>query len=458
MIKRMSCVKIKGFGVFLSLFLLFGLSANESRAEQGLDEAGFLNSVIDVVKANYVEEIDGVKLVEGALSGVMRSLDPHSDYLDPQSYKYLSSITQGEISGIGVEIMEAFKEGGMKIIAPPYEGSPAFRAKLMVNDIITMIDGESVLDMENTMEKLPGPAGSKVKLRILRGHDLLDVNLVREVIKIIPVKAKLVASDTIGYIKINVFNGKTAVQVKSEFQRLIGLNPHLEGLILDLRWNSGGLWDQAISVADLFLPGGVIVSTKSRNPKFNLTYKSNGNDISRGIPIIVIINGVSASASEIVAGAMQDNKRAIILGTKSYGKGSVQQIMPLSNGGAIKLTTALYYTPGNHCIQAIGITPDIIVKDAVLYNMGDIPNEAMLKKHIKNQQDAGIHGNASNNELQGIKVGDDLSNDAERDVKVTIEETKNATGNEDRDFQLLRAIDVIKAMYLYQKTSESKPQ
>lgn len=400
-------------------------------SQENLDNMNFFKEVLKQVKKEYIEELSDKKLIEYALGGMLSSLDPHSMYLGKDSYNEMLVITRGEFGGIGVEF--ALENNVIRVISP-YEDSPAFKSGIKAGDYIIMVNGESIKNMPlaSIVDKLRGAPGSKINLKIYRENvGSFEVTVVREVISIIPVKAKLISENTVLHIKISAFNEKTASLIKKEFNSLIKNHPNAQGLILDLRWNPGGLLEQAKEVADLFLRQGDIVTIKGRDPALHQIYRAEPDDITYDMPIVVLINGGSASAAEIVAGALQDNKRALVVGTKSFGKGSVQKVIPLKDGTAIKLTTALYYTPSGGSIQAEGITPDIIVPEAIVKLLEKSSNivgsESELNGHLGKVKN---NSNSSSNTVTKKSV----------EASLNLEETE--------DFQLLRAIDVIKIMAL----------
>src|SRR3954468_12774958 len=327
----------------------------------------------DKVRTGYVEPANEAKLIEGAINGMLTSLDPHSGYLSPNEFKEMQVETQGAFGGIGIEI--TMEEGLVKVVAP-IDDTPAARAGILANDIITQIDGEPVqgLTTDQAVDKMRGPVSSSVKLTIQRKDkkEPLEVKLTRETIRIRPVRART-EGDDIGYLRITQFNEQTYAALRTSIETIKKeVDPDkLKGYVLDLRNNPGGLLDQAIMVSDAFLTKGEIVSTRGRNAEETQRFTAKGKvkDLVGGKPLVVLINGGSASASEIVAGALQDHKRATLMGTRSFGKGSVQTIIPLSeNRGALRLTTARYYTPSGRSIQAKGIEPDREV-------LQDIPDE-----------------------------------------------------------------------------------
>lgn len=381
--------------------------------------------VMEKTKNSYVEEVTDKKLIESAINGMLSSLDPHSSYLDAKSFKYMSEQTKGKFGGLGIEVT---MESGLVKVISPIDGNPAQKAGIKSGDYITAIDGQQVMGMtlDEAVSKMRGKLGTKVKLTIRRPSEKpFDVTLKRSEIKIQSVKDEIKGGDVI-YVRISSFNEDIDKMVeKAVASAQKKLKNKAKGLVLDLRNNPGGLLDQAIAVSDLFLEQGEIVSTRSRNEEDNIKYSAKAGDILKGLPIVVMINDGSASASEIVAGALQDHKRAIILGEKSFGKGSVQTLIPLAKYGAMRLTTARYYTPSGRSIQAKGIEPDVEVKPAkveVIENEYE-RSEAELKNALKND---------------GI-VDDKTAKSVGKDTEL------------EKDYQLSRAVDLVKALGIYNK-------
>ena len=349
--------------------------------------------VFEKIRSDYVERPDEQKLVESAINGMLTSLDPHSSYMDPKSYRDMQVQTRGEFGGLGIEVTQ--EEGLVKVVTP-IDDTPASRAGIMAGDLISAIDDEAVmgLTLNQAVDKMRGPVNTSVKLTVLRGaqKEPREVKLTRAVIQIKSVRSRQEGED-IGYIRITQFSEQTFDGVKQALQKFQQDMPgdKLKGYVLDLRNNPGGLLDQSVSVSNAFLDKGEIVSTRGRNADETQRFNARPGDISKGKPVIVLINGGSASASEIVAGALQDHKRATILGTRSFGKGSVQTIIPLGqNNGALRLTTARYYTPSGRSIQAKGIDPDIQILQDVpdeLKGKDETKGEASLKGHLKNGED-----------------------------------------------------------------------
>jgi carboxyl-terminal processing protease len=353
--------------------------------------------VLERVRSDYVESPDDGLLIESAINGMLTGLDPHSTYLNPKSFRDMQVQTRGEFGGLGIEV--TMEDGLVKVVAP-IDNTPAEKSGLLSGDLITHLDSESIqgLTLEQAVEKMRGPVDTPITLTILRPNtDPFDVKLVRDVIRINPVGASL-EGDDIGYVRVKTFSEQTFEELKSALQRLKKESgTKLKGYVVDLRNNPGGLLDQAISVSDAFLDQGAIVLTRGRNE--NETQRSNARagDLADKLKIVVLINGGSASASEIVAGALQDHKRATVVGTRSFGKGSVQTIIPLGSNGAIRLTTARYYTPSGRSIQAKGIDPDIVVEQ-------ELPEELQqAAKNTKPRGEASLRGHLKNDE--GEKSG-----------------------------------------------------
>ncbi|MCG6205874.1 S41 family peptidase [Rhodopseudomonas sp. HC1] len=383
-------------GAALTLFvtqprsILMGSTARAATSDT-YRQLNLFGDVFERVRSDYVEKPDDGKLIESAISGMLTGLDPHSSYMDAKSFRDMQVQTRGEFGGLGIEV--TMEDGLIKVVSP-IDDTPASKAGIMANDIITNLDDEAVqgLTLNQAVEKMRGPVNTKIKLKIMRkGQDNpIEVTLVRDNIRVRSVRAR-VESDDIAYIRITTFNEQTTEGLKREIANLtnqIGADK-LKGFILDLRNNPGGLLEEAVTVSDTFLDRGEIVSTRGRNAEETQRRSAHAGDLTKGKPVIVLVNGGSASASEIVAGALQDHKRATLVGTRSFGKGSVQTIIPLGSGnGALRLTTARYYTPSGKSIQAKGITPDIEVLQDVpedLKARTDTKGEASLRGHLKGQ-------------------------------------------------------------------------
>lgn len=369
-------------------------STAEAAASDTYRRLTLFGDVFDKIRSDYVEKADEAKLIESAINGMVTSLDPHSSFLDQKSNQEIQQQTRGEFGGLGIEVQ---MEDGLVKVVTPFDDSPAAKAGVLANDLVTHIDGDAVqgLTLNQAVDKMKGPRNTKVKLKLLRNKkDIVEVEITRDTIRPPVVRAQKEGED-IGYLRIGSFNEQTHEGLKKEVAKLTAeIGPDkLKGFILDLRNNPGGLLDQAIQVVDDFIDSGEIVSTRGRtNDQTNRALARPG-DISNGKKVVVLINGGSASASEIVAGALQDHDRAIIVGTRSFGKGSVQSIFQLRGSYALKLTTQLYYTPSGRSIQGQGITPDIIVQQDIpeeLKGKDEIKGEASIRGHIKvNEEEAG---------------------------------------------------------------------
>jgi len=384
-------------GAALTLFVtqprvLMGSSARAATADT-YRQLNLFGDVFERVRSDYVEKPDDSKLVESAISGMLSGLDPHSSYMDAKSFRDMQVQTRGEFGGLGIEV--TMEDGLIKVVSP-IDDTPASRAGILANDLITMLDDEQVqgLTLNQAVEKMRGPVNTKIKLKIIRkGVDNpIDVTLMRDNIRVKSVRSRVEADD-IAYIRITTFNEQTTEGLKksiADLQTQIG-GDKLKGYVIDLRNNPGGLLEEAVTVSDAFLERGEIVSTRGRNPEETQRRTAHPGDLTKGKPVIVLVNGGSASASEIVAGALQDHKRATLVGTRSFGKGSVQTIIPLGSGnGALRLTTARYYTPSGRSIQAKGIVPDIEVLQDVpeeLKARDGTKGEASLRGHLKNDGD-----------------------------------------------------------------------
>ena len=361
------------------------LSADGAETYKGLK---LFSDVIELVEDNYVDPVDSKELIEKAIQGMVNSLDPHSSLLSPDDFKELQVDTQGEFTGIGVSI--TMKDGFVTVISP-IEGTPAYEAGIKAGDKIIKVDGKTTGDLRQAVKMIRGPKGTEVVVTIAREEvkKPIDFKLVRDIIPVESVKT-VVLKPGYGYIWITNFRENTTDDLVSGLEELESAKAPLKGLILDLRDNPGGLLDQAIKVSDLFIEKGIILSIKGRREKNTQIYKATMNKVKRDYPIVLLINGGSASASEIVAGALQDHKRALILGTTSFGKGSVQSVEKLRDGYGLKLTIARYYTPSGRSIQAKGIVPDIVVRRRFIdkEDVDDISEEFIKEKDLKNHLEA----------------------------------------------------------------------
>ena len=350
---------------FITLEIAKPSNANEaSENKSTYEQLSLFGDIFERIREKYVEEVNDEDLIRAAINGMLTSLDPHSSYLPPNDFDQMKVQTRGEFGGLGIEVTQ--EEGYVKVVSP-IDDTPAFRAGIEAGDLITAVDGQSLLglSLDEAVKLMRGPVGSEIVLTIFREtiEEPYDVTIIRDTIKPLVVRHRL-EGDT-AYVRLTTFNDQTYRGLEKaikEMTKEAGGIKNINGFVLDLRNNPGGLLSQAIKVSDAFLDKGEIVSTRSKHKGEGDRFNAMRGDLAKGKPIVVIINGGSASASEIVAGALQDHRRAIILGTKSFGKGSVQTIMPLQGNGAIRLTTSRYYTPSGRSIQAVGVVPDILVE------------------------------------------------------------------------------------------------
>lgn len=405
-------------------------------------QLSLFGDVFERVRAQYVEPVGDDVLVKNALNGMLSSLDPHSSYLDDKDYADMQVQTRGEFGGLGIEV--TMENGFVKVVSP-IDDTPAFRAGVKAGDYITHLDGEQVLGLGlgEAVEKMRGKVGTTIKLTISREgqEEPLDIDIVRDIIHIQSVRHRVEHED-IGYLRITTFNQNAEEGLKKAIEDIKAkTGSKLTGYVLDLRNNPGGLLDQAIAVSDVFLDKGEIVSTRGRNERDTKRDNATPGDLTDGKPIVVLINGGSASASEIVAGALQDHRRAILLGTKSFGKGSVQTVIPLPGHGAMRLTTARYYTPSGRSIQAEGIEPDISVEQAKI-------------------EEIAAQGRVREGDLRGaldrktaapkVPVPEQPAPPADDKDKKGMPAEESATpAEEDADYQLMRAIDLLRGVSMY---------
>ncbi|PKU25367.1 S41 family peptidase [Telmatospirillum siberiense] len=424
--------------------------------------------VFERVRNEYVEPVSDEELIEAALNGMLTSLDPHSGYLNPKSFRDMQVQTKGEFGGLGIEV--TMENGWVKVISP-IDDTPAAKAGLQPNDFITHLNGEPVqgLSLNDAVDRMRGPVNTDLKVTVRRdGQAPFEVTLTRAVIKIQTVKYKL--QDNVGYIRVSQFVESTDTNLRKAIDQLKkdgGAN--LQGFVLDLRNNPGGLLDQAVAVAGDFLDKGEIVSTRSRHPEDTQRFNAHGKDLTDGMPLVVLINDGSASASEIVAGALQDHRRAILLGTKSFGKGSVQTIMPLKDHGAMRLTTARYYTPSGRSIQAVGIEPDIKVlpsKVEALNQPNDhfgrseaslphaLKNDTLPKTQAKPESDAKTEdGKAPAPAAPQPQPAADGKTPPAGAPSALMEALR--MGDPATDYQLARAIDLLRGLSLYKGAAKA---
>jgi carboxyl-terminal processing protease len=416
---------------------------------------GLFTEVFEQVRSNYVEPVSNKQLVEGAIKGMLGALDPHSSYMDANEYREMMVQTRGEFGGLGMQV--TMENGIVKIISP-IDDTPAAHAGLKPGDLILAIDDNPVTDMtlSDAVERLRGPVGTQVKLTMRReGTDAFDVKLTRAEIKVEPVKSHMEGSD-IGYVRITNFSERTSTALEAAISSLKSqAGDKLSGVVLDLRNNPGGLLDQAVSVSNAFLDQGEIVSIRGRRAQDNRRFEAEPNhDLLHGLPVVVLINGGSASASEIVAGALQDHHRAVLLGTRSFGKGSVQTVLPVKeSGGAIRLTTALYFTPSGRSIQATGIEPDVVVEAAKVEKVAQAarPREADLRGALKNtdaEAKAPSGKPASAVEKTTTAPAPNVPPGTTPVARPDALLDANLLGT-DADYQLVRAVDLLRGVTLF---------
>jgi carboxyl-terminal processing protease len=435
----------------------------QSDTSETYRQLNLFGDVFERVRADYVEDVTDEKLIENAINGMLSSLDPHSSYMNAKSFKDMQVQTRGEFGGLGIEVT---MENGLVKVVSPIDETPAFKAGLKPNDLITHLDKEPVqgMTLNEAVEKMRGRVNSDIVLTIKReGRDPFDVTLTRAVIKIQSVRWR--TEGDIGYVRINTFNEQTTTGLERAVERIRDrLGSNLKGFVVDLRNNPGGLLQQSVAVSDAFLDRGEIVSTRSRRTEDAQRFNAKPGDLAKGLPIVVLINGGSASASEIVAGALQDHHRAIVMGTRSFGKGSVQTIIPLAGHGAIRLTTARYYTPSGRSIQAHGIDPDIAVQQAKIEAV-DTPagrREENLRGRLSNPDDKDKPATtpAPPARDQGVdrgrtppaNGGDKPANGGEKPANGAPAEGDEAAKRSDaaqEDYQLARALDLLRGIALY---------
>ncbi|MFB0991236.1 MAG: S41 family peptidase [Rhodospirillales bacterium] len=440
-LKKLGLVVVVGFACLVWGSVHIVSAADAEKAKNSTDVYRLLDLFGDVferVRSDYVEAPTDEELIEAAITGMLTSLDPHSSYMNLKNYKEMQVNTRGAFGGLGIQV--SMDKGVVKVISP-IDDTPAYRAGIEAGDYITHLDGEMVqgLTLQDAVEKMRGKVGVDIKLTIRRKGtpDPFDVTVTRAVIKITSIRSRL--EGKIGYVRITSFTEQSNSGLKKavdKFDKELG--DDLLGIVLDLRNNPGGLLDQAIAVSDSFLERGEIVSTRSRNAEDTSRFSARPGDLAKGKPVVVLINGGSASASEIVAGALQDHKRAVILGTQSFGKGSVQTIMPLPSHGAMRLTTARYFTPSGRSIQGEGVTPDILVEPAKIETIG----------RKAQRREADLKGALKNNNVKETSEGNDT-----KDEKSTKDDKAEEAPV---DYQLTRALDLISGVSLFIANAEIK--
>jgi len=411
------------------------LAQDAQRNTSVYEQLDLFGDIFERIRAQYVEEVDAADLVEAAINGMLSSLDPHSSYLSPQAAADMRVQTRGSFGGLGIEVTQ--EEGWVKVVSP-MDGTPAFEAGIQSGDFITQVDGESLLGLtlDKAVEMMRGPVGSEIIVTVVREgvDEPFDVSIIRDTIKLTAATARAVGNTVV--LRVTTFNDQTYPNMSEGLAKVVdelGGIDNVDGFVLDLRNNPGGLLNQAIAVSDAFLESGEIVSTRGRNPEESDRVNAKPGDLAQSLPVVVLINGGSASASEIVAGALQDHHRAIVVGTQSFGKGSVQTVMPLRGDGAMRLTTARYYTPSGRSIQALGVSPDIVVEQPLRHPdeaEGEDPN-----RFARTEAD-----------LRGRLDNDSLTEDERKQIEEERAAAEEAAKLRDEDFQLSYAVDLLKGL------------
>ena len=467
-----------GFGLSLGVMTALQFAApvlaqSSSERSSVYEQLDLFGDIFERIRSQYVEEVDEAELIEAAINGMLTSLDPHSSYMSPKAAADMRVQTRGEFGGLGIEVTQ--QDGFVKVVSP-IDGTPADAAGIEAGDFITHVDGETVLGLtlNQAVEMMRGPVGSEIIITVVReGEDEpFDVSIIRDTIKLTAVRSRVEGSSVVlrittfndqtypnlsdgiarqveelggidnvnGFVvvlRITTFNDQTYPNlsdgIAKQVEELGGID-NVNGFVLDLRNNPGGLLSQAIRVSDAFLEKGEIVSTRGRDPQDGDRYNASPDDLAEGKPIVVLINGGSASASEIVAGALQDHRRAVVVGTRSFGKGSVQTVMPLGGDGAMRLTTARYYTPSGRSIQALGVSPDIIVE------------QPRRKENEEAKDEDGTSQRRSEADLRGSLLNDSLSDEEIKQIETDQAEAELAAKLRNDDFQLSYAIDLLKGM------------
>jgi carboxyl-terminal processing protease len=423
-------------GALLATQVAGPLLAQEAEQRSSVyEQLDLFGDIFERIRAQYVEEVQPKELIEAAINGMLTSLDPHSSYLSADDAADMRVQTRGEFGGLGIEVTQ--EEGFVKVVSP-MDGTPADDAGMQAGDFITHVDGQSVLGLtlDQAVEMMRGPVGSEIVITVVREGvaEPFDVSIIRDTIRLTAVRTRTVGDTVV--LRITTFNDQTypnlEAGLRKEVEELGGMDS-VNGIVIDLRNNPGGLLSQAIRVSDAFLDKGEIVSTRGRNPQDGDRFNATAGDMAEGKPIVVLINGGSASASEIVAGALQDHRRAIVIGTKSFGKGSVQTVMPLRGDGAMRLTTARYYTPSGRSIQALGVSPDIVVQQPP-------------RQPEENGEEAAARPSRTEADLRGRLENDSLSEDERRQIEEDRARAEEAARLREEDYQLAYAIDILKGL------------
>ena len=411
------------------------IAQEEARSSSVYEQLDLFGDVFERIRAGYVEEVDAADLIEAAIDGMLSSLDPHSSYLSPEDAADMRVQTRGSFGGLGIEVTQ--EDGWVKVVSP-MDGTPADAAGIEAGDFITHVDGESLLGLtlDEAVDRMRGPVGSEIIITVVRAgvDEPFDVSIIRDTIKLTAATVRAVGKTVV--LRLSTFNDQTYQNMADGLARVVGElggMENVDGFVLDLRNNPGGLLNQAILVSDAFLTGGEIVSTRGRVPEESDRVNARPDDLAEGKPLVVLINGGSASASEIVAGALQDHRRAIVVGTKSFGKGSVQTVMPLRGDAAMRLTTARYYTPSGRSIQALGVSPDIVVEQPIRDPGDEIANES-------------DQPHRSEADLRGRLENDSLTEDEQRQIEEERAAAEEASALRLEDFQLSYAVDLLKGL------------
>jgi len=422
-------------GVLVSVKVAGPVLAQDTETKKTIyEQLDLFGDIFERIRSEYVEEVSSKDLIEAAIDGMLTSLDPHSSYLSADDAAKMKVQTRGEFGGLGIEVTQ--QEGFVKVVSP-IDGTPADAAGMEAGDFITHVDGQSLLGLtlDEAVGMMRGPVGSEIIITVVReGEDEpFDVSIIRDTIKLTAVRART-EGDTV-VLRITTFNDQTYPNLVDGLEKQVeeaGGMENINGIVLDLRNNPGGLLNQAIRVTDAFLEKGEIVSTRGRYSRDSERYNAKAGDLANGKPIVVLINGGSASASEIVAGALQDHRRAIVVGTRSFGKGSVQTVMPLRGDGAMRLTTSRYYTPSGRSIQALGVSPNIIVEQP--------------RRKNSEKEDKEVRRNRSEADLRGALSNDSLSEDEIQQIEADRLKAENAAKLREDDYQLAYAIDILSGL------------
>ena len=424
-------------GLIATTQLAGPLIAQEAQANASVyEQLDLFGDIFERIRAGYVEEVEEKDLIEAAINGMLTSLDPHSSYLSADDAAAMRVQTRGEFGGLGIEVTQ--EEGFVKVVSP-MDGTPADQAGMLAGDFITAVDGESVLGLtlDDAVDLMRGPVGSEIIITVVREGEIepFEVSIIRDTIKLTAVRHRTEGNAVV--LRVTTFNDQTFPNLQEGLEEQVaeaGGIDNIDGVIIDLRNNPGGLLNQAIFVSNAFLEAGEIVSTRGRDPADGDRYNAQPGDLAQGKPIVVLINGGSASASEIVAGALQDHRRAIVVGTQSFGKGSVQTVVPLRGEGAMRLTTARYYTPSGRSIQALGISPDIIVEQP---RPRPVDPDAEEEAPRQTRSEADLRGSLDNDSLTDDEI-DQIQEDRAR--------AEAAAQLREDDYQLAYAIDILKGL------------